>query len=177
VDELEVEPQAPPDQPTIGPDGEPLNVIEGVELERLSPHVDHRGSLTELINFRRPFWHEPIVHAYEVAIAPGRIKGWGMHGVQADRYVVTSASMRVVLYDGRVQSPTYERLMEIHFSERSPGLLRIPPGVWHADQNTGEEIARFVNFPTHAYDPAHPDKHRLDPHSDAIPFDWALRDG
>ena len=48
---------------------------------------------------------------------------------------------------------------------------------WHADQNTGDETARLVNCPTRAYDPANPDKHRLDPHSDAIPFDWELRDG
>lgn len=65
--------------------------------------------------------------------------------------------MRVVLYDGRVRSPTHERPVQFHFSDRSPGLLRIPPGVWHADQNTGDEVVRFVNFATRAFDPAHPD--------------------
>ncbi len=177
MDEVEVQPHAPADEPTVGPDGERLTAIEGVEFQRLAPLVDHRGSLTELINLEWPFWREPIVHAYEVAIASGRIKGWGMHRRQSDRYVVAAASIRVVLYDGRVESPTFERVAQFHFSERAPGLLRIPPGVWHADQNTGEGMARFFNFPTHAYDAANPDKHRLDPHSGAIPFDWELRDG
>lgn len=177
VDELEVQPHAPADEPTVGPEGEQLTMIEGVEIQRLTPLVDHRGSLMEVVNLDWPFWREPIVHCYEIAIAPGRIKGWGMHKLQADRYVVSAASMRVVLYDGRVGSPTQQRLVQFHFSDRSPGLLRIPPGVWHADQNTGDDTARFVNFPTRAYDPAHPDKYRLDPHSNAIPFDWELRDG
>ena len=58
-----------------------------------------------------------------------------------------------------------------------PSSTRIPPGVWHADQNFGSSEAMVMNFPTRPYNRAHPDKHRLDPHSNAIPFDWALRDG
>jgi len=54
--------------------------------------------------------------------------------------------------------------------------VRIPPGVWHADQNTGDIDAVILNFPTRPYDPADPDKHRIDPHSGEIPFDWTLRD-
>ena len=50
------------------------------------------------------------------------------------------------------------------------------PGVWHADQNTGDVDAAILNFPTRAYDREDPDKHRIDPHSGEIPFDWSLRD-
>jgi hypothetical protein len=35
--------------------------------------------------------------------------------------------------------------------------------VWHADQNTGETDVFILNFPTRAFDPAHPDKYRIDP--------------
>ena len=45
--------------------------------------------------------------------------------------------------------------------------------MWHADQNFGSREAMIMNFPTRPYNRAHPDKHRVDPHSDAIPFDWA----
>jgi hypothetical protein len=44
-------------------------------------------------------------------------------------------------------------------------------------QNWGETDARVLNFPTRPYDPAKPDKLRIDPHSGVIPFDWELRDG
>ena len=175
---LDVLPDAPRDEPTVDESGRRIDPgIEGVVLERLTAHHDHRGALAELIDPRKPFWSEPIVYAYAFTVRPGRIKGWGMHRLQADRYAILSGSLRVVLHDGRVGSPSHGRFAEFHFTDEAPGLLRIPPGVWHADQNWGETDARVVNFPTRAYDHAAPDKHRIDPHSGEIAFDFTLRDG
>jgi dTDP-4-dehydrorhamnose 3,5-epimerase len=47
--------------------------------------------------------------------------------------------------------------------------------VWHADQNTGDRDAVLMNFPTRAYHHDNPDKYRIDPWSDEIPFDWTLK--
>jgi dTDP-4-dehydrorhamnose 3,5-epimerase len=151
--------------------------IDGVVVKRLSAHIDHRGGLTALLDTRDPFWAEPVVYAYEFTINPGRVKGWGMHDRQTDRYFAAGGSVRVVLFDGREGSPTAGRLVVLHFGERNPGLVAIPPGVWHADHNWGATEARVINFPTRAYDPDDPDKYRIDPHDGVIPFDWGLRDG
>ena len=172
-------PEAVRDRPTVDAEGRRLDVtIEGVVLRRLGPiQVDHRGSLLEVIDARDPFWRDPIVYAYRFTILPGRIKGWGMHELQTDRYLLASGRLRVVLYDGRRDSPTFEELNQIYFRDEVPGLLSIPPGVWHADQNIGDTEAVVINFPTRAFDRAMPDKYRLDPHGGEIPFDFALRDG
>jgi len=138
---------------------------------------DHRGSLFEIANFDEPFWKEPVVYAYAITVRPGRIKGWGMHKLQTDRYAILGGSVRVVLFDGRASSPTRGVIEEHQLSADSPSLLAIPPGVWHADQNWGEADAMIVNFPTRPYDRDAPDKYRIDPHSGEIPFDWSLRDG
>jgi dTDP-4-dehydrorhamnose 3,5-epimerase len=151
--------------------------MAGVVYERLGGHHDHRGSLMSFMDSRRPFWQEPVVYAYAITIRPGRIKGWGMHRIQHDRYCVVNGKLRVVLYDDRADSPTRGTFAQFHFTDASPGLLRIPPGVWHADQNWGDTDALIVNFPTVAYDAARPDKYRIDPHSGVIPFDWRLADG
>jgi dTDP-4-dehydrorhamnose 3,5-epimerase len=151
--------------------------MAGVELVRLAGHHDHRGSLTAFLDPRRPFWREPIVYGYAITIRPGRIKGWGMHRLQHDRYWLPSGQLRVVLYDDREGSATRGRFEQFHFTDASPGLLRIPPGVWHADQNWGDRDAVILNFPTVAYDAANPDKYRIDPHAGVIPFDWKLADG
>jgi dTDP-4-dehydrorhamnose 3,5-epimerase len=173
-----VEPQAPADLPTVDSEGSRLATgIEGVLLSRAVSHVDDRGSLTEAINFDDPFWDEPIVYGYCITINPGRIKGWGMHRKQADRYVLVAGKVRVVLFDGRVNSPTHGRFSEFHFTEATRGRLLIPPGVWHADQNWGDSEAVIVNFPTRPFDREHPDKYRIDHESDVIPFDFRLRDG
>ena len=151
--------------------------IAGVELIRLTIHADPRGTLSPVLDTRAPFWDEPIVYAYGLTILPGRIKGWGMHRIQTDRYYVARGSVRVVLFDGREDSISAGRIAQINFTVRTPGLLKIPPGVWHADENWGEDEALIVNFPTRAYDPESPDKYRIDPHSGVIPFDWSTRDG
>jgi len=166
------------DTPTVDAQGRELGQsIEGVVFERLAPLVDHRGSVLPFLDARERFWSEPVVYAYEIMIRPGRIKGWGMHERQTDRYLVATGSLRIALYDGRPDRESHGRVAQFFFSEATPGLLAIPPGVWHADQNWGQTDARIVNFPTHPYDHADPDKFRIDPHSDVIPFDWALRDG
>lgn len=105
------------------------------------------------------------------------IKGWGMHKLQDDRYHCAGGAMRTVLYDGRVGSPTHERFEEHFFTPATPGLLHIPAGVWHASQCLGDGEAVVMNFPTRPYDHREPDKYRIDPHSQLIPFDWTLADG
>ena len=167
---MDVVPSGVRDQPAAGR-------IEGVQAARLEPHVDHRGSLFEIVNFDHPFWQDPVVHAYAITIRPGRIKGWGMHKLQTDRYAIVNGSVRVVLFDGRSESPTQGLIDVRQLTGETPSLLAIPPGVWHADQNWGDDDALIVNFPTRPYDPTLPDKYRLDPHSGEIPFDWSLPDG
>jgi dTDP-4-dehydrorhamnose 3,5-epimerase len=151
--------------------------IAGVEVKRLTIHADPRGTLMPAIDVRDPFWDEPIVYAYRIGILPGRIKGWGMHRLQTDRYLMTAGSVRVALFDGRRDSATAGAIVELNFTDRTPGLVKIPPGVWHADQNWGDSEALIVNFPTRPYDAEHPDKYRIDPHAGVIPFDWSLPDG
>ncbi|MCA1656587.1 MAG: dTDP-4-dehydrorhamnose 3,5-epimerase family protein [Actinobacteria bacterium] len=174
----DVEPDVAQDAVSVASDGRRLSAdIEGVVYSRAVSHVDHRGSLTEAANLSDPFWDEPIVYAYCVTIAPGRIKGWGMHRLQADRYFHAAGSIRVVLYDGRRRSPTHGCFAQFHLTDAARARLLIPPGVWHADQNWGDSEAVLMNFPTRPFDHANPDKYRVSPGSGAIPFDFSLTDG
>lgn len=173
-----VTPEGARDAPSVEAAGRLLPAtIEGVIYARLAPLVDHRGSLVEVVDFDHSFWDEPVVYAYCFTIRPGRIKGWGMHKLQADRYFVASGHVRVALFDGREDSGSFRQTAQFYFSDAAPGLLKIPPGVWHADQNWGQRDALVVNFPTRPYNRADPDKYRLDPETSEIPFDWTLRDG
>jgi dTDP-4-dehydrorhamnose 3,5-epimerase len=165
------------DRPTVDAKGELLApAMEGVLVRRLGGIHDDRGGLTPIIDPADPFWSEPVVHCYLIRIRPGRIKGWGLHERQADRDCVTTGSVRSVLFDARPHSPTRGEFAVFFFTPQTPGLLRIPPGVWHAHQNWGSDEALILNFPTARFDPQHPDKQRIDPHSGVIPFDWSLRD-
>jgi hypothetical protein len=63
----------------------------------------------ETINFDDPFWEEPIVYAYSFTVAPGRIKGWGMHRDQTDRYAALAGQLRGLGDAGfSVRKPRFE---------------------------------------------------------------------
>jgi dTDP-4-dehydrorhamnose 3,5-epimerase len=163
--------------PEVDPDSQMASRIAGVVYERVAGFHDHRGDLVPFLDAQDVFWREPVVWAYLITIRPGRIKGWGMHRLQTDRYFVVAGDLRVVLWDGREGSATRGNFCEFQFTDNVHGRLAIPPGVWHATQNWGTTLGRITNFPTRRYDPEAPDKLRLDPHGTEIPFDWRLPDG
>jgi dTDP-4-dehydrorhamnose 3,5-epimerase len=145
------------------------NQIEGVRLNRLLTHEDERGDLTVLISDLNEVI-APVPHVYLVTAAPGSIRAWVYHKTQSDRLAYMNGSLRVVLYDLRPQSTTYGELNVIDVGGSNRVLLTIPPEVVHGVQNRGLTAATFVNMPTRAYNPAHPDKFRVPSNHPGIPY-------
>ena len=154
-------------------EGEPARrQIEGLIIRPLRTQVDRRGELVEIYN---PAWKihpAPMVFAYQAMIRPKAIKGWVVHKKQDDRIFASLGVMRWVFYDDRKGSPTHRLLNQFTFSDRNRALIIIPAGVYHAVQNVGETEAVFVNLPTKVYCHEAPDKYRLPPKNDLIPFDF-----
>ena len=86
-------------------------------------------------------------------------------------------TFKIALYDKREDSPTYETVNEIYLGEHCPGLLRIPPGIYHGWMCAGQTEAYIVNVPSEMYNYAEPDEYRTDPHNNDIPYDWTRKDG
>jgi dTDP-4-dehydrorhamnose 3,5-epimerase len=85
--------------------------------------------------------------------------------------------MKVVLYDGREDSPTYKNIVELFAGEKNPILISVPPGVYHGFKGIGTETAYFLSIPTLPYNYEDPDEYRLPPDTDEIPYDWGLAPG
>ena len=167
--------QPVPDQQTVEPaTGERLQKrIAGVELRFAKTLPDERGSLCEIFRADWGFGPgEPVTHIYQTMIRPGRVKGWGAHEHQTDRYFVSMGSVKIVLFDDREGSPTRGLVNEFHLSNENRALLVIPPFVWHATQNTGNADALLIIFPTRAYDYVKPDKMRLPLGAEKIPYSF-----
>ena len=130
------------DHPTVDAESKELGQGSKASVERLTTHADPRGLLSPVIDIRHSFWDEPIVYAYRFSILPGRIKGWGMHDLQTDRYFVVSEDVRVVLFDGRENSPTAGSIVQVNFTDRTPGLVKIPPGSGTLTRTGGKRSAR-----------------------------------
>ncbi len=75
-----------------------------------------------------------------------------------------------MLYDARPDSPTAGRVNEFRLGERRPGLVIVPPGVWHGLRNLLSETSTVLNLVDRAYDYEDPDHWRVPPDSPEIPY-------
>jgi dTDP-4-dehydrorhamnose 3,5-epimerase len=107
---------------------------------------------------------------------PGRIRGWGLHQESTDRLFVVSGLVKIVVFDGRRNSPSFGKISEFTVSERNPGLLLIPPNLYHGWKNIGTTEAIIINMPDHMYNYEKPDALDFPWDSDAaariIPYRW-----
>ncbi len=148
----------------------PHRKIDGVEFRRATTNFDGRGEVVEVLSENHgPI--APIPHVYIASLFPRCLKGWIYHELQDDRLFPLYGLLKVVLYDARLNSPTYGAFDEYVLCQGNRGVLTIPPYVVHVVINIGSETAAFLNCPTKAYNYAQPDKQRISVASGVIPYD------
>jgi dTDP-4-dehydrorhamnose 3,5-epimerase len=85
--------------------------------------------------------------------------------------------LKVVLYDNREGSTTFGQVNEFFLGDHNPTLIVIPRMVYHGWKCISTREAIAINILTEPYNYTEPDEHRLDPHSNSIPYNWKRRDG
>ena len=177
VDEIEGLASASPRQSLTTADGTPrVDLIDGVRY-RLAPTISHRdGHLTEAFRTDWGLTDIPIVQINVTATFAGKIRAWGIHRFAIDRLFAATGSLCIVCYDARRESSTFRRINEFFFGGRNPGLVLIPPGVYHGWKNIGDDEAVIVSLPSQLYDHDGPDRWELPWDSEAaqkiIPYRW-----
>ena len=132
-------------------------LIDGLRFRPTRPVPHEDGTVAEVARVDWEEVDEPIVHTHVTTTQPGRVRAWGLHRQSTDRLFVVKGLVSIVVYDGRVGSPTQGVLNEFKVSERNPGLLVIPPNLYHGWKVIGTEEAFIINMPTSAYDHSQPD--------------------
>ncbi len=148
--------------------------IDGVSVHEVLHVPRDHGVITEMY---RPEWDPsglPVVQVYQSRLFPGAIGAWSCHAKTVDRLFVNQGLLKVVLYDGREESPTHGKLLQLHVGDARPTFIVLPPGVWHGLQNLGSSDALLLNLPSLAYDYADPDHYRLPYDSPEIPYTWSV---
>lgn len=99
---------------------------------------------------------------------PGVIKAWHRHARQTDFWLCLQGHIKVGVYDQEAHTG-----WSIVIGEMRPGVVVIPPPLWHGAATVGDTRAGLLYYVTHAYDPANPDEERMSP--DAFPgFSWQV---
>ena len=151
-------------------------MIDGVVVKELKVIPDERGRLMEILRSDDPFF-EQFGQCYMTTAYPGVVKAWHYHKVQVDHFTCLKGMIKLVLFDGREDSPTQGEVNEFFMGEHNPVLVRIPNLVYHGFKTISGEEALVLNLPSEVFHYDDPDEHRVDPHDSDIPYDWSRRDG
>jgi dTDP-4-dehydrorhamnose 3,5-epimerase len=145
--------------------------IDGVWEKRLTVIPDERGRLMEILRSDdegfRAFGQVYISTTY-----PGVVKAWHLHKVQDDNFCCVKGMVKLVLYDGRGDSPTRGTVAEYFLGDHNPMLVRVPPGVHHGWKCISAEESIVVNVPSEPYRRDAPDEYRSPWDSPDIPYSW-----
>ena len=148
----------------------PLTEIDGVQVVPLKRIADERGAVFHMLRSDDPHF-AGFGEIYFSTVHPGVVKGWKNHRRLSANYACIHGRIRIVLYDDREGSGTRGAVQEVEVGPEEYALVVIPPGIWHGFQGIAEHLSILANCATEPHDPDELD--RLDPHSPAIPFDWA----
>src|SRR5437762_9334676 len=86
--------------------------IDGVVVHPLRRIPDERGVVMHMLKATDPHF-VGFGEIYFSVIYPGIIKGWHLHSKMVINYAVIDGNIKLVLYDQRESSPTYQQLQEI----------------------------------------------------------------
>lgn len=99
---------------------------------------------------------------------PGVVKAWHRHDHQTDCWICVSGHVKAGVHresDGASWSTV--------LGEARPGVLFIPPPLWHGAATIGAEPAALLYYVTRAYDAKKPDEIRRP--WDSVPgFSWTV---
>ena len=149
-------------------------VLDGVQMVPLRRIPDERGMVMHMLRNDDPHFTE-FGEIYFSVVYPGVIKGWHLHSRMTINYAVVDGSIKLVLYDQRKSSPTYQRIQEIVFGQVNYQLVRVPPGVVNGFPAVGGQRALVANCADIPHDPN--EITRIDPFTPTIPYDWRLQHG
>lgn len=149
-------------------------MIHGVHTKNLRVMPDERGRLMEILRCDDELF-EKFGQVYMTTNYPGVVKGWHYHHKQSDNVTCIKGMIKLVLFDGRKDSPTYREINEFFLGEYKPLLVHIPPYVYHGWKCISETESMVVNTVTEPYNYEHPDEHRAEWNDPEIGYDWGIK--
>lgn len=131
------------------------NTIDGVLLTPLRQIFHPKGNIFHAIKCVDPGF-KGFGEAYFSSINYGFVKAWKKHTKMTLNLVCIVGKIHFVLYDGREDSPTVGKFMEVTLSPENPKIYRrltIPPGIWMGFVGIEEGKNILLNIADILHDP------------------------
>ena len=106
--------------------------MEGVIIKERERHTDERGFFSEIFRFAEEFKNLKVGQLSHSLVKEGVIKGWHGHKEQSQWNYVVTGKARVVLYDNRYKSASYQMSQEFRIGDDvKPQAYFFSPGILH----------------------------------------------
>jgi len=139
-------------------------MINDVKLVKLETRVDDRGYLVEIVRATDDHFTK-FGQVYLVGnFARGTIRAFHKHEALWDWFFISHGAAKFVLRDDRKDSSTYEEMATFITSSRNPGVLVVPPGVFHGWVSL-EDDTQLISTASEVYNRENPDEVRIPPES------------
>lgn len=141
-------------------------MINGVEINSLRQIPDNRGTVKHFVKADDV---DTFAECYITTIYSGIIKGWHGYVTKTIHYCVPYGMVKLVLFDGRKGSITYQEIQEIYVGTEDYKRITIPPGVYNAFQGISP-MSLIVVVANEVFDESR--TIRLSTEDGSIPYDW-----
>jgi dTDP-4-dehydrorhamnose 3,5-epimerase len=147
-------------------------VIKDVSLVDLVARTDDRGYLIEILRTTDPHFTK-FGQVYLVGdLARDTIRAFHKHAVLWDWFFISHGTAKFVLVDDRSDSPTRGEQNTFVVGSRNPGLLVVPPGVFHGWMSL-EDDTQMISTASDVYNREKPDEVRIPP--DSFGDVWSIK--
>jgi dTDP-4-dehydrorhamnose 3,5-epimerase len=143
--------------------------IDGVKLFPLKHIAMPGGNIFHAMK-NSDAGYDGFGEAYFSTIEPSVIKAWKRHNRMTLNLIVPVGTIRFVIYDDRVDSPSFNRFYEVTLSQKNYFRLTIPPMVWMGFQCVGNVMAMLLNIANIPHMPSEVDRKEIED----IMFNWNL---
>ena len=150
--------------------------IEGVEITPLKRIPDARGTIMHGV--KKSGLKNDFGELYFKKFYPEVVNGWHLHKTLFLNYICIAGMMKLVMYDMREGSKTFEKFQEVYFGDDNYCLVHIPSGVANAVTCLTAPHAIMCNVASEEHDPDAAKKGlrlNIDPFSGEIPYDWVRK--
>lgn len=146
--------------------------IKGLEVVTLEVHVDDRGYVIEIIRATDPYFQKFGQVYVAGSTTRGTIRAFHKHKLLWDYFFIANGSAKFAFYDDRKASISYKKTETIILGQRNPGIVIVPPGVYHGWMAL-EDHTILVSTASEVYNREKPDETRMPYNS--FGYDWSIK--
>ena len=124
-----------------------------IGLKKINTKVikNKKGDLLKYLSTKDKFFKK-FGEIYFSTVKPNFIKAWHLHKKATLNYVCVKGKVKLVLYDERDNSKTFDQYQELILTPSDYYMVTIPPLIWNGFKGIDEQESIIANCMTIAHD-------------------------